>query len=94
MATTTYSPPAQSIGLVLSHLPAHVRAASSALYWTGMALLLLVPPTFALTLPDSRQFQGVSVWLKPMEFQLSTAVYLLSLASHYNTQAPLLASSG
>ncbi len=36
--------------------------------------------TLALSLPDSRQLQGVSVWLKPFKFQLSTGVYLLTLA--------------
>jgi hypothetical protein len=50
------------------------------LYWIGLALLIISIPTWALTLLDSRQLQGVSVWLKPFKFQVSTGVYLLTLA--------------
>ncbi len=57
-----------------------VQKASALLSWVGLALLALSIPTLALTLLDSRQLQGVSVWLKPFKFQLSTGVYLLTLA--------------
>jgi hypothetical protein len=50
------------------------------LYWVGLALLIISIPTLVLTLLDSRQLQGVSVWLKPFKFQISTGVYLLTLA--------------
>ncbi len=58
----------------------HTRASCPALYWCGLALLLMCVPTLLLMLTDSRQLQGVSVWLKPFKFQLSTGVYLLTLA--------------
>jgi hypothetical protein len=57
-----------------------MRSSSAPLYWTGLALLAMCIPTLALAGLDARLFQGVSVWLKPLKFQLSTGVYLLSLA--------------
>ncbi len=56
-----------------------MRQVSAPLYWTGLGLLLLCIPTLALALWDARLFQGVSVWLKPLKFALSTGVYLLTL---------------
>jgi hypothetical protein len=61
-------------------LHARMQNAAAPLYWVGLALLLMSIPTLALTLLDSRQLQGVSVWLKPFKFQLSTGMYLLTLA--------------
>lgn len=43
-------------------------------------MLLMTLPSFALLLWDTREVSGVSTWLKPIKFQLSTGVYLLSLA--------------
>ncbi len=63
-----------------TNLPARMRQVAAPLYWIGLALLLLSISTLALTLLDGRQLQGVSVWLKPFKFQLSTGVYLLTLA--------------
>jgi hypothetical protein len=57
-----------------------MQKASAPLFWVGLALLLIGLATLALTIIDARQFQGVSVWLKPFKFQLSTGVYLLTLA--------------
>jgi hypothetical protein len=64
----------------LVNLLARMRHAAPPLLWTGLALLVLALPTTALLLLDSRQLQGVSVWLKPLKFQISTGVYLLTLA--------------
>jgi hypothetical protein len=61
-------------------LLARIQKTAAPLYWVGLALLLMSIASLALTLLDSRQFQGVSVWLKPFKFQLSTGVYLLTLA--------------
>ncbi len=63
-----------------TNLLARIQKTAAPLYWVGLALLLASIPTLALTLLDSRQFQGVSVWLKPFKFQLSTGLYLLTLA--------------
>lgn len=64
----------------LATLGTLAKQASAPLYWVGLALLLMVCATLAFTALDARQFQGVSVWLKPFKFQLSTGVYLLTLA--------------
>jgi hypothetical protein len=64
----------------LAKLPVRVHKASAPLVWVGLALLLMAFATLAFTVVDARQFQGVSVWLKPFKFQLSTGVYLLTLA--------------
>jgi hypothetical protein len=63
-----------------SDLHARIQKTAAPLYWVGLALLLVSIPTLALTFLDGRQLQGVSVWLKPFKFQLSTGVYLLTLA--------------
>lgn len=59
--------------------PQRMRQASPALYWSGLALLLLSVPTALLTQLDARLLHGVSVWLKPWKFQVSVGVYLLTL---------------
>lgn len=63
-----------------SDLHARIQHTAGPLYWVGLALLAVSLATLALALLDSRQLQGVSVWLKPFKFQLSTGVYLLTLA--------------
>ncbi len=50
--------------------------------FAGAALFLLVamvPTTFALLL-DSRTFQGINVWIKPLKFQFALSFYLATLA--------------
>jgi hypothetical protein len=42
-------------------------------------LALAVPTIFALLI-DPRQFQGVDTWIKPLKFELSVALYLMTLA--------------
>jgi hypothetical protein len=63
-----------------ANLFARMQQTTAPLYWIGLALLFMSIPTLALTQLDGRQLQGVSVWLKPFKFQLSTGVYLLTLA--------------
>lgn len=78
---TTFNSLATPLSLgAITDLISRTRKASAALFWVGLALLALSIPTLALTLLDSRQLQGVSVWLKPFKFQISTGVYLLTLA--------------
>lgn len=47
---------------------------------TGLMLALAMVPTLAAMALDSRLFQGDSVWLKPLKFELALSVYALSLA--------------
>ncbi len=77
---TTFNSLATPLSLgAVTDLISRTRTASAALFWVGLALLALSIPTLAFTLLDSRQLQGVSVWLKPFKFQVSTGVYLLTL---------------
>lgn len=46
----------------------------------AFAMLALAVPTVFAWLIDSRQFQGVDTWIKPLKFELSVAFYLLTLA--------------
>jgi len=59
--------------------PHRMRQTSPALYWSGIAMLLLSLPVALLTQLDPRTLHGVSVWLKPWKFQVSVGVYLLTL---------------
>lgn len=57
-----------------------LKQASPALAWGGVALLAMSMLTLVAVALDTRMFQGVSVWHKPWKFQLSTALYFLTLA--------------
>ncbi|WP_187968174.1 hypothetical protein [Aquibium microcysteis] len=46
----------------------------------GMVMLMLALPTAFAALVDTRMVAGVGVWIKPLKFQASLAVYLLTLA--------------
>jgi len=48
--------------------------------FTGLAMLALCIPTLLLMYADTRIFEGVNVWVKPLKFQLSLALFLLTLA--------------
>ena len=62
------------------HLRARLQAGSPELFAVGMTMLLVAAMTLALAWLDPRVFQGVSTWAKPFKFQLSTGMYLLTLA--------------
>ena len=67
-------------GLTAALLRSRLQAGSPALFTVGMAMLLMAAVTLVLAWLDPRVFQGVSTWAKPLKFQLSTGVYLLTLA--------------
>lgn len=46
----------------------------------GLLMFWLMLPTAAAALLDRRQLLGVSVWDKPLKFQLALGIYLLTLA--------------
>ena len=46
----------------------------------GLAMLALAVPTALAYALDARLFQGMNVWLKPLKFEASLALYLLTLA--------------
>ncbi|OJV05746.1 MAG: hypothetical protein BGO20_11965 [Bosea sp. 67-29] len=67
---------------LLARLPAPFRA----LEWeprltaAGIAMTLLVVPTLLAYGVDPRLFNGDNVWLKPLKFEISIAIYLFSFA--------------
>lgn len=72
----------------LGSLARRIPAAQPALFRTGIALIAMA----ALCLPglvlDHRLFNGVSVWLKPVKFQLSVGLYLVTLAAYFLALPP------
>ena len=79
--TSSFQTSRFSTGLpALLLLRTRMQAGSPALYVVGIAMLLMAAMTLVLTWLDPRVFQGVSTWAKPLKFQLSTGVYLLTLA--------------
>ena len=70
------SPAANGLAETLAALMSHSRWLSLG----GALLLLAMLPTFALSLLHPQQFNGIDAYDKPLKFQLSLAVYLLSLA--------------
>jgi hypothetical protein len=70
------------IARTLARLPAWLRALDFEPRLTagGLAMLALVLPTALAFAIDTRLFQGTNVWLKPLKFELSLGLYLLTLA--------------
>lgn len=52
----------------------------SPLLWVGAAMLVLVVPTTVLAVADPVRITGVDGWLKPLKFELSIALYAVTLA--------------
>lgn len=85
--TTPASPPERLIDQGPSSRP-DLRAASRLLLthadrplaYTGLAVLAAMPFTVLLALIDDRVLDGFNLWFKPLKFQASTAIYLLTLA--------------
>jgi hypothetical protein len=50
------------------------------LAWGGIAVLTLMAPTLVALLADARTLNGIPIWIKPLKFQASVGVYLLTLA--------------
>ena len=64
--------------------------------YTALAVFLavaMVPVLGAMAL-DTRQFQGIDVWVKPMKFLVSLTVYLLTLAWMARFADPRVTSHG
>ena len=52
----------------------------SPLVWVAAAVLLLAVPTAALAVLDPVQVTGANGWVKPLKFELSIALYAVTLA--------------
>ena len=58
------------------------RLASDEPRFTAMAIMLalLAIPTLAALGLDARSFEGLNPWIKPLKFELSLGLYLITLA--------------
>jgi hypothetical protein len=56
------------------------RRVSPLLWWTGWLMFAAALPVLALGAFDERLMHGVSVWIKPWKFMVSSGIYLLTLA--------------
>lgn len=61
-------------------LLAELRQRQPQLTGFGLLLLALAVPTAVAGLIDSRTLEGVDVWLKPLKFMLSVALFSLTMA--------------
>ncbi len=50
---------------------------------TALLLAAMMIPSFAGLLADTRTFNGINVWIKPLKFQSSGAIFLLTLALYW-----------
>jgi hypothetical protein len=50
------------------------------LAWAGLAILALMAPTALALAVDPRSLNGIPIWIKPLKFQASVGIYLLTLA--------------
>lgn len=58
-----------------------IMRAQPQLFWAGIFFLaIMIPCGLGLAL-DERTFNGINVWIKPLKFQVSSAVFLLTLAA-------------
>ncbi len=56
----------------------------------GLFLTASLAVTLLAAALDPRQFQGINVWIKPVKFQLSLALYTLTLAAYARWLPPAL----
>lgn len=63
--------------LVLRHLAAN---AHRQLLMVGAVIFALAPICTAISLLDSRVLDGANVWFKPIKFQLSVSIFLVTLS--------------
>jgi hypothetical protein len=65
---------------VLIRLLRQAQHRSPLLWRTGLVLFAVSLPVLALGSFDERLINGVSIWLKPWKFMVSSAIYLMSLS--------------
>ena len=58
-----------------------VASRAEDILWQGaLILMVLLPVTFLASLDDSRQLNDINIWTKPMKFQASAALHMMTLA--------------
>lgn len=84
MTLTTAVPPAAALPAAQPQPAASAPQAAAQAQRLGIScaafMLALIPPTLLAGLLDARQLNGVNVWIKPLHFQLSLALYFATLA--------------
>jgi len=55
-----------------------IKTASPALYYCGIGHLVLMALMLLITLFDHRQLMGINLWIKPIKFAISIAIYCLT----------------
>lgn len=63
----------------LKHVFSTVKSSSPVLYWFSMFILMLAAGSFAGLFIDDRTLLGVNVWVKPLKFTISTAIYMMTV---------------
>lgn len=72
--------PARSTASSLSGLVGEMRAAEPRFMALAIILVLAMLPTGFAALMDTRSFDGIELWEKPLKFEVALAVYLFTLA--------------
>lgn len=85
---TPIAPPPLAALPSVSAIIAAGRARQPLLFGAGIIFLLAMLPTTAALLLDDRTVNDIDVWWKPLKFQLSIALYLVTLAWLYGALAP------
>jgi hypothetical protein len=76
LATQPFAAPLPRAGELL----ARMRAAEPRFFDLGVILAIAIVPTALAMAIDARALGGASVWLKPLKFEISLTVYLLTLS--------------
>ncbi len=65
-----------------------IRSAQPALLQAGIALLALAVVCLPGLWLDARTFNGIDVWIKPIKFQVSVGVFLLTIGAYFLALPP------
>jgi hypothetical protein len=82
MSLATFSAPHRHGGWLdrLAAIDAEGRRRQPLFWATAIVLLALMFPTFAAALLDGRTVNGINVWMKPLKFEASLALFAATIA--------------
>jgi hypothetical protein len=72
----------------LAAIDAEGRRRQPLLWGTAIFMLLIIPPTVVALFLDGRTVNDINVWIKPLKFEASLALYLGTLAWFWDYLAP------
>ena len=73
---------------LLAAIDAEGRRRQPLLWGSAVFLLLMIPPTLVAFLLDGRTVNDINVWIKPLKFEASLALYLATLAWFWDYLSP------